>query len=115
MAHEDTRSGWIDGVRAGGGGAIHAGDGHGQDCESCSTTGEQSMGRGLWHLVRASDAVQLCGDGVVYLWDRHLGSQCAGGVGICDYQFCVVDRDRTCGDVYLGVFIVAAAGVADEH
>src|SRR6202047_603866 len=44
---------------------------------------------------------------------RHLGHRLAGGLGVCDHQLCLVDRDRVGGNVHLRAFLSDRGGVAN--
>jgi hypothetical protein len=51
---------------------------------------------------RGGDTAAGGGDLAVSGWRGHLGHHAAGGLGLCDYQFCLVDRHWPRGDADLG-------------
>ena len=76
------------------------------------TTDAAVLVRWLWTLFHPGFGFAICDRIPANHGRRGLGDQYPRCVGICDCQFCLVDRHRTCGHIDLGDLIAAASEMA---
>jgi hypothetical protein len=64
------------------------------------------------HFVSVDESSVCRGRPSIDYRHRHLGRQYPGRMGLCDYQFRLVDWYRPCGDFDLGNLAAATAALA---